>query len=60
MSNSNLWIRTSNRAALPRYVFRRWARAMEPLLFCRALIFCDENKGLIEIGTFYFNRALIS
>jgi hypothetical protein len=26
----------------------------------RELIFCEENKGLIVIGTFYFNGALIS
>ncbi len=29
-----------------------WARAMKSSLYCRTLIFCDENKGLLEIGTF--------
>ncbi len=27
--------------------------------YFRALIFCEENKGLIVIGTFYFNGMLI-
>ncbi len=30
------------------------------ILLCRALIFLWRIKGLIVIGTFYFNRALIS
>ncbi len=29
-------------------------------VYFRALIFCDENKGVFVIGTFYFNGALIS
>ncbi len=36
-----------------------WARAMKSSLYFRALIFLLRNKGLIVIGTFYFNGALI-
>jgi hypothetical protein len=39
---------------------KQWrASAMNSSFYFRALIF-DENKGLIVIGTFYFDGALIS
>jgi hypothetical protein len=40
--------------------FYWWARAKNSSFYFRALIFCEEKKDLIAIGTFYFNRALIS
>ncbi len=33
---------------------------MKSSFFFTALIFCEEIKGLIVIGTFYFNGALLS
>ncbi len=45
------------------YIFHTqmwWASAMNLSLYFRALIFYEENKGLIVIWTFYFNGALIS
>jgi hypothetical protein len=38
---------------------QKWARAMISSLYFRAQIFCDENKGLIVMGTFSFKGALI-
>jgi hypothetical protein len=35
-------------------------KSMKSLLYFRALIFFDENKGPIVIETFYCNGALIS
>ncbi len=40
--------------------FYWWARAKNSSFYFRVLIFCEENKDLIAIGTFYFNTALIS
>jgi hypothetical protein len=35
------------------HCFYWWARAKNSSFYFRALIFCEENKDLIAIGTFY-------